>query len=205
MDHVLEKVVGANIISMIDGFLGYNQIVVHECDKEKTAFTTPWGTFMFDKMPFGLMNAGANFHRAMDIAFVGERDKFALIYQNDLIVFSDSDAEHLVHLRQTFYKCRKFSLSLNPKKSHFAMQECKLLGHIVSNDGIKVDPKRVEAIDLINIPRNRKYIQSFLGKINFLRRFIPNFAEIIILITNVCYTSKLLTSILSQVLSLQVL
>jgi ribonuclease HI len=184
MDHVLEKVVGANKISMIDGFSGYNQIVVHEDDREKTVFTTPWGTFMYDKMPFGLMNAGATFQRAMDIAFVGERDKFVVIYLDDLTVFSNSDAEHLMHLRQTFEKCRKFGLSLNPKKSHFAMQEGKLLGHIVSKDGIKVDPKRVEAIDLINIPRNRKEIQYFLGKINFLRRFIPNFAEIIKLITD---------------------
>jgi hypothetical protein len=141
MDHVLEKVVGANKISMIDGFSGYNQIVVHEDDREKTAFTTPWGTFMYDKMPFGLMNAGETFQREMDIAFIGERDKFVVIYLDDLIVFSNSDAEHLVHLRQTFEKCRKFGLSLNPKKSHFAMQEGKLLGHIVSKDGIKVDPK----------------------------------------------------------------
>jgi hypothetical protein len=128
MDHVLEKVVGDNRISMIDGFSGYNQIVVHEDDREKTAFTTPWGTFMYDKMPFGLMNAGENFQRAMDITFIGERDKFVVIYLDDLTIFSDSDTEHLVHLRQTFDKCRKFGLSLNPKKSHFAMQEGKLLG-----------------------------------------------------------------------------
>jgi ribonuclease HI len=184
MDHVLEKVVGENRISMIDGFSGYNQIVVHENDKEKTVFTTPWGTFMYDKMPFGLMNAGATFQRAMDIAFVGEKDKFVVIYLDDLTVFSNSDTKHLVHLRQTFDKCRKFGLSLNPKKSHFSMQEGKLLGHIVSKYGIKVDPKRVEAIDQINIPRNKKEIQSFLGRINFLRRFIPNFVEIIKLITD---------------------
>jgi hypothetical protein len=61
MDHVLEKLVGANKMSMIDGFSGYNQIAVHQDDKEKTAFTTPWGTFMYDKMPFGLMNAGETF------------------------------------------------------------------------------------------------------------------------------------------------
>jgi hypothetical protein len=66
-----------------------------------------------------------------------------------------------------FEKCRRFGLSLNPQKSHFAMQEGKLLGHIVSRDGIRIDPKRVEAIDTINIPRNVKEIQSFLGKINF--------------------------------------
>jgi hypothetical protein len=75
-------------------------------------------------------------------------------------------------------------LSLNPKKSHFAMQKGKLFDHIVSKDGIKVDPKRVEAIDLINIPRNRKEIQSFFGKTKIFRRFIPNFVEIIKLITD---------------------
>ena len=164
---------------MLDRFLGYNQISVSDLDKEKTAFTTPWGTFMYDKMLFGLMNAGATFQRAMDIAFVSERDKFVVIYLDDLTVFSKSDEDHMIHLKQTFEKCRRFGLSLNPKKSHFAMQEGKLLGHIVSRDGIKIDPKRVEAIDTIAIPRNVKEIQSFLGKINFLRRFIPNFVEML--------------------------
>jgi hypothetical protein len=111
---------------------------------------------MYDKMPFGLMNAGVTFQRAMDVAFVGERDKFVVIYLDDLTMFSNSDAKHLIHLKQTFEKCRKFGLSLNPKKLHFAMKEGKLLGHIVSKEGIKVDPKRFEAIDMINIPRNRK-------------------------------------------------
>jgi hypothetical protein len=171
-------------MSMIDGFSGYNQIAVSEHDKEKTTFTTPWGTFMYEKMSFGLMNAGATFQRAMDITFVGERDKFVVIYLDDLTVFSKSDEDHLIHLKKTFEKCRKFGLSLNPKKYHFVMQEGKLLGHIVSRDRIQIDPKRVEAIDTINIPRNVKEIQSFLGKIIFLRRFIPNFVEIMKLITD---------------------
>jgi hypothetical protein len=158
MDHVLEKVVGANRMSMINSFFGYNQIAINEHDKEKTAFTTPWGTFMYDKMHFGLMNAGATFQRAMDIAFIDKRDKFVVIYLDDLTVFSKSDEDHLIHLKQTFEKCRRFGLSLNTKKSHFAMQEDKLLGHIVSRDGIKIDPSRVEAIDTINIPRNVKEI-----------------------------------------------
>jgi hypothetical protein len=119
----------------------------------------------------------------MDIAFVGERDKFVVIYLDDLTVFSKTDEEHLIHLKQTFEKCRRYGLSLNPKKSHFAMQEGKLLGHIVFKDGIKIDPKRVEVIQTISIPRNVKEIQSFLGTIKFLRRFIPNFAEIVKLIT----------------------
>jgi hypothetical protein len=84
---------------MIDGFSRYNQITVNEHDKEKTTFTTPWGTFMYDNVLFGLMNAGATFQRAMDIAFIGERDKFVVIYLDDLTVFSKSDEDHLIHLK----------------------------------------------------------------------------------------------------------
>jgi hypothetical protein len=84
-----------------------------------------------------------------------------VIYLDDLTMFSKFDAEHLMHLKQTFEKCRKFGLSPNPKKSHFTMQEGKLLGHIMSKDGIKINPKRVEAINTINFPRNVKEIHSF--------------------------------------------
>ena len=89
---------------MVDGFSVYNQISMHLDDKEKTTFTTPWGTFMYDKMPFGLMNAGATFQRAMDIAFVREKDKFVVIYLDDITVFSQSNDEHLKHLKHTFLK-----------------------------------------------------------------------------------------------------
>ena len=117
---------------MIDGFSGYNQISVDRKDREKTTFTTPWGTFMYNKIPFGLMNAGATFQREMDISFTGEKDKFVVIYLDDITVYSKSDEYHLKHLKQVFDKCRKFGLSLNPKKSSFVVQEGKLLGHIVT-------------------------------------------------------------------------
>jgi hypothetical protein len=184
MDHILQRVVGAKRISMLDGYSGYNQISVVEEDKKKTTFTTPWGTFMYEKMPFGLMNARATFQRAMDIDFIGEKDRFVVIYLDDITIFSASDEEHLQHLKQTFEKCRRYDISLNPKKSHFSMEEGKLLGNIVSPEGIKIDPERVKAIQQIDIPRNKKSIQSFIGKINFLRRFILNFAEIIKYITD---------------------
>jgi hypothetical protein len=73
--------------------------------KKKLHSPLLWGTFMYDKMSFGLMNAGATFQRVMDINFIGERDKFVVIYLDDLTVFSNSDVEHLVHLKQTFEKC----------------------------------------------------------------------------------------------------
>jgi hypothetical protein len=179
MDYILQKVVGSQKMSMLDGFSGYNQIMVHPDDREKTTFTTPWGTFMYTKMPFGLMNAGATFQREMDIVFADEKDKFIVIYLDDITVYSASDEQHLEHLKKVFQKCRKFGISLNPKKSHFGVEEGKLLGHIISKEGIKIDPSRVEGILKIDTPRSKKEVQSFLGKVNFLRRFILNLAEII--------------------------
>jgi hypothetical protein len=138
MEHILQRVIGASRISMIDQFSGYNQISVLPEDKENIAFTTPWGTFMYSKMPFGFMNIGAAFQRSMDIAFIGEREKIVVIYLDDITVFSRSDKEHCQHLRKVFSKCRRFGLSLNPNKSLFSMQEGKLLGHIVSAEGVRL-------------------------------------------------------------------
>src|ERR1700735_2074124 len=177
MDHILQRVVGASRMSLLDDYSGYNQILVHEDDRDKTMFTTPWGTFHYAKMPFGLKNEGATFQRAMDMAFANKKDVFLVVYLDDLTVFSNSDEEHLYHLKVVFQKCRKYGISLNPKKSLLAMDEGKLLGHIISKDGIRVDPARVEAIQQIEQPQNKKEIQSFNGKLNFLRHFIPNLAK----------------------------
>ena len=146
MDHILQRVVGSQRMSMLGGFSGYNQVAVHPDDQEKTTFTTPWGTFMYAKMPFGLMNGGATFQRAMDIAFSTEKDKFVVIYLDDITMFSKTNQDHLQHLRRVFLKCRKFGISLNPKKSNFSMEEGKLLGHIISEKGIRIDLDRVATI-----------------------------------------------------------
>ena len=179
MDHILQRVVGSQRMSMLDGFSGYNQVAIHPEDQEKTAFTTPWGTFMYAKMLFGLMNVGATFQREMDIAFSKEKDKYVVIYLDDIIVFSKTDPDHLHHLRKVFLKCRKFGISPNPKKSHFSTEEGKILGHIIFERGIKIDRDRVASIQQIGLPKNKKEIQSFLGKVNFLRRFITNFVEVV--------------------------
>ena len=100
-----------------------------------------------------------------------------VVYLDDLTLFSKSDEEHMHHLKTIFQKCRRYCLSLNPKKSLFAMEEGKLLGHIISKDGIHIDPAHVQTIKQIDLPRNKKEIQSFNGKMNFLRRFVPNLAE----------------------------
>ena len=139
---------------------------------------------MYAKIPFGMMNAGLTFQRSMDIAFSKKRDRFVVIYLDDITVFSKSDEKNLKHLQHDFQNCKLYGISLNPKKSNFAMQEGKLLGHIISKEGIKIDPTRVSAIQKNEIPRSRKEIQSFLGRVNFLKTFITNFAEIVKHITN---------------------
>jgi hypothetical protein len=132
--------------------------MVHLDDREKMTFRTPWGMFMYSKMPFSLMNAGATFQRAMDVAFADEREKFIVIYLDDITVYSTSNKQHLEHLKRIFQKCRKFGMSLNQKKSHFAVEEGKLLGHIISKEGIKIDPIRVEGILNIDTPHSKKEV-----------------------------------------------
>ena len=104
MDHILQRVVNSQRISMLDDFSGYNQVAVHLDDQEKIAFTTPWGTFMYSKIPFGMMNVGATFQREMDIVFLEEKDKFVVIYLDDITMYSKNDRDHLEHLKRVLQK-----------------------------------------------------------------------------------------------------
>lgn len=117
---------------MIGGFSRYNQIIVHPEYHRKTTFTIPWGTLMYAQFHFGLMNVAATFQRVMNMTFIGEKDKFLVLYLYEKIVFSNLDVEHLQHLQHTFEKCRKYGLSLNLNKSQFSLRGCKHLGHTVS-------------------------------------------------------------------------
>jgi hypothetical protein len=102
MEHFLQQVTGAGMIFMLDGFSGYNQVLLKREDQLKTAFTTPWGTFMYLRMSFGLMNAGATFQRAMEFSFRYLIQKIIEIYQDDLTVVSKNRKYHLSYLRIIF-------------------------------------------------------------------------------------------------------
>jgi hypothetical protein len=136
MDHLLQIVIGSEMMSTLDGFSGYNQVAMARKDRHKTAFVTPWGTYSYIEMPFGLINASATFQRAMDHAFKDFLFKFIVVYQNDITVYSKKRFDHISHFRPTFDKSRKLGISLNPKKSFMGMFEAKLLGHIVSKEGV---------------------------------------------------------------------
>ena len=177
MDHLLQTVAGSEMMSMLDGFSGYNQVEVEEKDQHKMEFTTPWGTFAYHRMPFGLINAGATFQRCMSKTFTDMKDRIIVIYLDDLTVFSKKRKDHMEDLRRVLQRCREHGISLNPKKSVFCVTEGQLLGHIVSQEGIKIDPDRVEAIQRLSLPINKTGVKSFFGQVNFLRRFVPDFAE----------------------------
>ena len=143
METLLQRVMGLGIMSMLDGLSGYNQVLVKKEDQHKTTFTSPWGTFEYLRMPFGLLNAGATFQRAMDYAFNELIGKIIEIYQDDLTVFSKERSDHVTHLRKVFERCRMYGISLNHAKSVLGVDEDKLLGHIISKYGFKIDLKKV--------------------------------------------------------------
>jgi len=156
------------MFSMLDGFFGYNQVLLKREDQLKTTFTTPWGTFMYLRMLFGLMNAGSTFQREIDFSFRDMIQKIIEIYQDDLIVLSKERKDHVSHLIIVFERCRKYGISLNPKKSIFGTDKGKLLGHVVLEGGIFVDPKRINSIKSVHPTANKKALQFFFGKINFI-------------------------------------
>lgn len=179
MEQILQAVAGSELISFLDGFSGYNQVLVHPNNQLKTTFRTKWGTYAYQKLPFGLINAGATFQRAIDIAFKGLVNKSIVIYLDDITVYSKKRGNHFRELKQIFQRCQRYGISLNPKKSFFALNEGKILGFIVSKSGIHIDPDRIKEISETPLPRNKKAMQSFLGKINFVKRFVPDFSRIV--------------------------
>jgi len=157
---------------LLDDFSGYNQVLVSEHERHKITFRTKWATFSFKRMHCVLINASASFQHSMDITFCCLIVQNIVVYLDDLTLLSKRISDHLHHLKQIFEGCRKYDISLNPKKSIFTVSNENLLGHIITKSGIKLDLDRVKTITHTPFPINMKVMQSFLRKINFLRKFI---------------------------------
>ena len=155
---------GFELFSLLDGFSSYNQVLVAKEDRLKTTFRTRWGTFAYRRMPFGLINAGATFQRAMDIAFRGLIGRSVVVYLDDVTIFSKRREEHSFHLKKIFEHCKKYDISLNPRKCVFTVIEGNLLGHVVSKKGISIDPERIKAIEQIPLPHNKKVCNHSWGQ-----------------------------------------
>jgi hypothetical protein len=164
---------------MLDGFFGYNLVLFVEEDRANIAFITPWETYAYARIPFVLKNVGATFLRAMDHAFNVLIGKFMVDYRDDLTIHSKKRGDHIHHLRKVFDRRRLYGVSLNPNKCLFVVTQGKLLGHIVCKEGIYIYPEGVKDINEINPLSSKKGFQSFFSKINFVRRFIPDYASIL--------------------------
>ena len=137
----------------MDGFFGYNQIDILPSYQNKMAFIFPWRTFAYSKLPFGLKNVGATFQRAMSYAFHDIKHAVEP-YLDDLPAHSKKQEIHVDHLRAVFLRCRHFNIRLNPYKCVFCVEVGRLLGFIVSKDGIHIDPLKIEAILSLPAPTN---------------------------------------------------
>ena len=170
---MLERVTGHEFYCFLDGYSGYNQIEIALEDQEKTAFTCPFETFAFRKMPFGLCNG-----LCMMRIFSDMIEHILEIFMDNFSVFGDWYEGCLENLRRVLERCQEKNLVLNWEKCHFMVTQGIVLGHIVSREGIEVDKSKVELISNLPTPKCVKDIQLFLGHAGFYRRFIRDLSAI---------------------------
>ncbi|MES9884898.1 MAG: reverse transcriptase domain-containing protein [Sedimenticola sp.] len=173
IDTSLESLGGSKWFSTLDLASGYWQSEMEDAAKPKTGFVTHTGLFQFKVLPFGLCNAPATFERLMDLVLRGLHWKHCLCYLDDVIVFGSTFAEALQNLQLVFDRLRTANLKLKPSKCNLFQTELSFLGHVVSEEGIKCDPDKVDTILSWPIPKNVSEVRSFLGIIGYYRRFIP--------------------------------
>ncbi|RVW63474.1 Retrovirus-related Pol polyprotein from transposon opus [Vitis vinifera] len=178
IDMLVDSTAGHSMLSFMDGFSGYSQILMAPEDMEKTSFITEWGTYCYRVMPFGLKNAGATYQRAATTLFHDMMHRDVEVYVDDMIVKSRDRSDHLAALERFFERIRQFRLRLNPKKCTFGVTSGKLLGYMVSERGIEVDPDKIRAILDMPAPRTEREVRGFLGRLQYISRFIARLTDI---------------------------
>jgi hypothetical protein len=178
IDQILECLASQSYYCFLDGYSGYNQVVVDPQDQEMTTFTCPFGTFMYRCMPFGLCNAPTTFQRCMISIFSDMVENFLKVFMDDFSVFGSSFDNCLHNLSLVLKRCKETNLILSWENSHFMVQEAIVFGHIVSKRGIEVDRAKVELIENLPPPTSVKQIRSFIRHAGFYRRFIKDFSKI---------------------------
>ena len=168
---------GYKYFSKLDLKSGFYQIPIREADKEKTAFITPFGLFQFNVLPMGLKNSPPTFQKVMTNTLAPCR-QFALVYLDDIIVFSTTYDDHISHLNQVFIALNNRNFVLNPPKCELLVSQINYLGHTISQNIITPMKEKIQAILDINEPRLLSQANKFLGALSWYRKFLPNFAAI---------------------------
>ncbi|MCO5566471.1 hypothetical protein L7F22_020148 [Adiantum nelumboides] len=170
-DEILNEVAGHERYTVCDGYLGYYQIRIAEEDQHKTTFITPWGCFAFRVMPFGLTNAPSTFTRFTSFIFQPFFGKSIRVFLDDFCTYNDR-ALHCQRVEEGLQRLYQYGGQLNPDKCHVAEKEVVLLGHVISQEGIKVDSSRVQAILDLPPPNSAQQVITFVQKVRYMSRFI---------------------------------
>ena len=178
ISEILDRLSGAKYFSNLDIKEAYYRVRIREGDEWKTAFRTRYGHYEYLVMPFGLTNAPATFQSHIHHVLHGYLDLFCIVYLDDILVFSFDRESHTEHVRKVLERLRKAQLFINSAKCVFYQSQVEFLGFIVGQEGISMDPERVQVIAEWPIPQTFRDIQVFLGFCNFYRRFIHGYSRL---------------------------
>jgi hypothetical protein len=177
IDQVVFSMAGCVLLCFLDCYLGYHQIALKEEDQIKTTFITPFGTYAYKTMSFGLKNAGATYQRAIQICFADQLHQNIEAYMDDVVIKTRNPDNLIADLEETFSSLRRFRWKLNPTKCIFGVPSGKLLGFIISNRGIEANPVKITAITTMGALAIIKDVQKLTGCMAALNRFISRLGE----------------------------
>jgi hypothetical protein len=178
IDVLFDQLVGAKVFFKIDLRSGYHQIKIRASDIPKTAFSARYGLYEYLVMSFGQTNAPRYFMYLMNLVFMPELDKFVVVFIDDIMVHLRNEDEHTMHLHIVLQRLHNHHLYAKFSKCDFWLREIKFLGHTISQDGISVDPEKVQEVMNWKPPTIVRQIRSFLGLAGYYRQFIPDFSRI---------------------------
>lgn len=186
----LSRLCKARIYTKLDIIAAFNEIRMMNDHEERTAFLTRYELFEYVVMPFGLCNAPGTFQAYINEVLPAFLDNFCTAYLDDILIYSDDEKTHVKHVSAVLQKLQEAGLFLDIKKCEFHTTEVKYLGVIITTSGLKMDPKKIDAIQQWKAPRSVKDVQAFLEFANFYRRFIACYSKVAVALTELTKTEN---------------